>query len=165
MAYFCDCDATNDKNRFYGLAGLSSNNHGFDVDYSLGAEEVYLRFAKSFITQHNSLDTISFAVIFAPEEGYSLLSWSADWRTRVQPLVAPLMENQSATDFLGNLRPPWFLENDNVKAQHMAGDPESRVRIRGLDSECSWLRHRRRQVARGVAKRCCRSRLRCITLQ
>lgn len=64
MAYFCDCDATNDKNRFYGLAGLSSNNHGFDVDYSLGAEEVYLRFAKSFITQHNSLDTISFAVIF-----------------------------------------------------------------------------------------------------
>jgi hypothetical protein len=38
--------------------------------------------------------------------GSSTPAWVLDWRARRELLVDPLMVNQSATNFLGNLRPP-----------------------------------------------------------
>lgn len=103
-AYFCHNDATDDRDRLYGLTSLSANNHGLVIDYSLSVNEVYIRFARSFITEHKSLDIISFASIFAATPGSSLPSWVPDWRTKTEPLVVPLMASQTASSIVGNLR-------------------------------------------------------------
>lgn len=108
-AYFCSNEATDDRDRIYGLFGLSTENHGLDIDYSWHVDEVYLRFAQSFIAEHKSLDILSFASLFVPVQASSLPSWVPDWRTRIQPFVVPLMVSQSSTEFVGNLRPPRLL--------------------------------------------------------
>jgi hypothetical protein len=109
-AYFCSNEATDDRDRLYGLTGLSIENHGLDFNYPWGVDEAYLRFAQSFIAQHKSLDIMSFASLFIATPGSSLPSWVPDWRTRIQPLVVPLRASQSSSNFVGNLRPPRTLD-------------------------------------------------------
>lgn len=111
--YFCNNEATDDRDRLYGLTGLCTENHGLDITYSQSVDEVYLHFAKTFITQHQSLDIIVFASLFKAAPSSSLPSWVPDWRSRRQPLVVPLMVSQSSSEFVGNLRPPRFLEDNN----------------------------------------------------
>jgi hypothetical protein len=120
VAYFCDCEATNDHDRLYGLTGLCREDHGIDINYATSVDDTYLQFAKAFIAKHKSLDIITFASIFVATPGSSTPSWVPDWRRRRQPLVIPLMASQSATDFLGNLRPPRLLNNDNVTVRYSA---------------------------------------------
>ena len=122
-AYLCSHDATDDRDRLYGLTGLSTENHTLDINYSWSVDEVYLRFAQSFITQHKSLDIINFASLFVATPGSSLPSWVPDWRTRVKPLVVPLMASQSSNEFAGNLRPPRIIEN---------GEKSTRYSVSGL---------------------------------
>lgn len=107
-AYFCSNDATDDRDRLYGLYGLCTISNGIEIDYALSVDEVYLRFAQSFVAGHNSLDILSFASLFAATPTSSLPSWVPDWRARVQPLVVPLMVSQSANMHVGNLRPPGY---------------------------------------------------------
>ncbi|KAF1970884.1 HET-domain-containing protein [Bimuria novae-zelandiae CBS 107.79] len=104
-AYFANNEATDDRDRLYGLYGLGTENHGLEISYALTVDEVYLRFAQSFITRHKSLDIIGFASLFVASPGSSLPSWAPDWRTKVKPFVVPLMTSQTATQYLGNLRP------------------------------------------------------------
>ena len=111
--YFCNNEATDDRDRLYGLTGLCTENHALDITYSQSVDEVYLRFAKSFITQHKSLDIVIFASLFNAAPGSSLPSWVPDWRSRRQPLVIPLMASQSSSEFVGNLRPPRLIEDGN----------------------------------------------------
>jgi hypothetical protein len=63
-AYFCSMDITDDRDRLYGMIAMATDGSSLlNVDYSLTCEEVYLRFAQAFITQHKSLDIICFATI------------------------------------------------------------------------------------------------------
>ncbi|KAK5740833.1 hypothetical protein LTR17_004423 [Elasticomyces elasticus] len=126
-AYFCSNEATDDRDRVYGLFGLSSNNHGLEVSYSWSVDEVYLRFAQSFITQHKSLDIISFASLFVATPGSSLPSWVPDWRARIQPFVVPLMASQSSTDYVGNLRPPRTLGDGVETLRYSAAGSKAAV--------------------------------------
>jgi hypothetical protein len=104
-AYFCSNEASDDRDRIYGLAGLCTEDHHLEINYAWTVEEVYLRFAKSFITTHRSLDIIPFASLFVASPDSSLPSWVPDWRTTVKPFVVPLMVSQSSSDYVGNLRP------------------------------------------------------------
>jgi hypothetical protein len=99
IAYFCDCEATNDHDRMYGLTGLCREDHGIDIDYATSVDDTYFQFTKAFVTKHKSLDMITFASMFVATPGSSTPSWLLDWRTRRQPLGVPLMASQSATDF------------------------------------------------------------------
>ncbi|KAF1850140.1 uncharacterized protein K460DRAFT_422571 [Cucurbitaria berberidis CBS 394.84] len=126
-AYFCINEATDDRDRLYGLTGLSTEDHALDIDYSCSVDEVYLRFAQSFITQHKSLDIISFASLFIATPGSSLPSWVPDWRTKTEPFVVPLMTSQSSNNFVGNLRPPQALGYSNKSTQYSASG--SRVAV------------------------------------
>lgn len=103
--YFCNYDTTDDRDRLYGLTGLCTENHGLEVNYSWTVDEVYLRFAKSFIMHHKSLDIISFASLFVATSSSALPSWVPDFRTGIRPLVVQLMASQSSCSFIGNLRP------------------------------------------------------------
>jgi hypothetical protein len=120
VAYFCNCEATDDHDRLYGLTGLCHDDHGISIDYTSSVEAIYLEFAKSFIARHKSLDIIAFASLFIATPGSSIPSWVPDWRARREPLVVPLMVSQSATNFLGNLRPPRLLENKYASACYSA---------------------------------------------
>jgi hypothetical protein len=119
-AYFCSNEATDPRDRLYGLTGLCTIDHGLEINYSESVEEVYLRFAKSFIEHHKSLDVIAFAALFVPSSSSLLPSWVPDWRARVDPVVVPLMASQSATDFVGNLRPPRTLNFKGTPLRYMA---------------------------------------------
>ncbi|KAI0440071.1 heterokaryon incompatibility protein-domain-containing protein [Xylaria telfairii] len=107
LAAYSSCfEATDDRDRLYGIRALATDAFLLDVNYALDVEEIYLRFAKSFMEHYKSLDIICFASIYSPPPGSSLPSWVPDWRRRVNPLVAPLMVSQSARTHIGNLRPP-----------------------------------------------------------
>ena len=80
-----------------------------NVDYSLTCEEVYLRFAQAFITQHKSLDIICFATIHKAISGSSLPSWVPDWHWRNAYHVTPLIVSQSHNDQIGNPRSPRYV--------------------------------------------------------
>lgn len=64
-AYFCCMNATDDRDRLYGLLALSTNPSGLKVDYFLSAPEVYLRYTQSFIAEHKSLDIICLASTYS----------------------------------------------------------------------------------------------------
>ncbi len=77
-ASLCSNEAKDDRDRLYGLIGLAAENHALEINYSWSVEEVYLRFAQSFITQHNLLDIISFASLFTATPGSLVPSWVPD---------------------------------------------------------------------------------------
>ena len=104
-AYFCCMDATDDRDRLYGLMALSTNPSVLQVDYLLGTQEVYLRFTQSVIAEHKSLDVICFASFYSAPSSSSLPSWVPDWQKR-DPHVVPSMASQSSNTHVGNLRGP-----------------------------------------------------------
>lgn len=117
-AYFSCLDATDDRDRLYGLRALATDGDFLDVDYTLSAQEVYLKFAQAFIERHKSLDIICFATVYSAQ---SLLpSWVPDWHRRRIPdwhrrgavLSMPVMASQSCSEHVGNLRPPWASDYD-----------------------------------------------------
>lgn len=110
-AYFCCMDATDERDRLYGLMALSTDSFLPSVDYSLSAQEVYLRFAQSFIAEHKSLDIICLASIYSAPLGSSQPSWVPDWHKQ-SALVVPSMASQSSKTYIGNLRGPEALEAD-----------------------------------------------------
>ena len=44
-AYLCSTEATDDRDRLYGLTVLSTENHDLDINYSWSVDEVYLHLA------------------------------------------------------------------------------------------------------------------------
>ncbi|KAJ2992241.1 hypothetical protein NUW58_g2233 [Xylaria curta] len=111
-AYFCCMDATDDRDRLYGLMALSTDESLLDVSYSLSSQEVYLRFAQAFIARYKSLDIICFASIYGPPSGSLRPSWVPDWHNGDSSLVIPSMVSQTCKTHVGNLRSPKFLEHD-----------------------------------------------------
>jgi Heterokaryon incompatibility protein (HET) len=118
--YFCSNEATDNRDRLYGLHAISTKSHDLEINYSLSVDEVYLRFAQSFIKHHNSLDIISFASLFRASPGSSLPSWVPDWRHRLEPFVVPLMVSQSSKTHIGNLRPPMTIEYADKTVRYSA---------------------------------------------
>lgn len=109
-AYFSCMDATDDRDRLYGLRALATDGHFLDVDYTLSVEEVYWRFAKDFIERHNSLDIICFATVYSAPS--MLPSWVPDWHRKNAFLSMPVMASQSCSEYVGNLRPAWTSDYD-----------------------------------------------------
>lgn len=110
-AYFCCMNATDDRDRLYGLMALSTDRFVPYADYRLSAQEVYLRFTRAFIAHHKSLDIICMASIYGAPSGSSRPSWVPDWQKRY-PQVIPSMVSQSSRTQIGNLRTPTALEVD-----------------------------------------------------
>jgi hypothetical protein len=110
-AYFCCMDASDDRDRLYGVMALASDRSILEVDYSLTTEEVYARFARSFINHYKSLDIICFASAYTPPTGCSRPSWVPDWEKR-STVVIPSMASQSSKSHVGNLRSPRHLDFD-----------------------------------------------------
>ncbi|TKW60062.1 hypothetical protein CTA1_3131 [Colletotrichum tanaceti] len=124
-AYFSHCDATDDRDRLYGLRALST-------DGSL-LRDVYLHYTWAFIEHHKSLDIICFASVYNDDGSSSsssssnngskissLPSWVHDWRLGMNTLVAPLMASQGSKTHIGNMRPPLSLENTGEPAVYSA---------------------------------------------
>ncbi|OQE18710.1 hypothetical protein PENSTE_c017G02689 [Penicillium steckii] len=137
-SYFSSMDATDDRDRLYGLMALASDASLMDVNYFLPSQEIYLRFAQSFITHYKSLDIISFASIYSSPSSSSQPSWVPYWQKKT-PLVIPLMVSQSCRSHIGNLRTPHALEYD-----HSIGYSASKKRAAVYSFEGSNL------LARGV---------------
>ncbi|CAI6332426.1 unnamed protein product [Periconia digitata] len=127
VAYFSSNEASDDRDRLYGLTGLSTEKHGLLIDYSRSVDEVYLGFAMSFIEKHASLDILSFASLYTASPGSTLPSWVPDWRKRLRPLVTPLMVSQSSNRIIGNLRPPRALGRDNSSTCYQASRTKKAV--------------------------------------
>ncbi|PQE29215.1 heterokaryon incompatibility protein [Rutstroemia sp. NJR-2017a BBW] len=111
-AYFCFMDATDDRDRLYGLMALSTDPSLLEVDYNLSSQEVYLRFTQAFIARYKSLDIICYASRHSAPSGLLRPSWVPDWRKSNQSLVIPQMVSQSCNPHIGNLRPPMYLDYD-----------------------------------------------------
>jgi len=132
-SYFCSNEATDDRDRLYGLTGLCTENHGLDINYSWSVDEVYLRFAQSFIVRHKSLDIILFASLLTAIPDSLLPSWVPDWRNSVRPNVVPLMVSQSSNKSVGNLRPFPDISNGEKYASYSAsGSREALYEFDGL---------------------------------
>ncbi|KAH6685680.1 heterokaryon incompatibility protein-domain-containing protein [Plectosphaerella plurivora] len=105
LAAYSSCfEATDDRDRLYGIKGLATDTSFLDVDYTWSVEETYIRFTKAFIDHYKSLDVICFASIYSALPGSALPSWVPDWRARIDTLSVPLMVSQSAKTHIGNLR-------------------------------------------------------------
>jgi hypothetical protein len=124
-AYFCCMDATNDRDRLYGLMALSTDASLLDVSYYLSSEEVYLRFAQAFIARYKSLDIICFASIYKASSGSSRPSWVPNWQKREGALVIPLIVSQSSKSKIGNIRTPAALEYDKSVYYAASGNREA----------------------------------------
>ncbi|KAG5662655.1 hypothetical protein KAF25_005073 [Fusarium avenaceum] len=128
-AYFSCMNATDDRDRLYGLMGLCTDKSLLEVDYFLSTEEVYLGFAQAFITQYKSLDIISFASIYSgPSESWP--SWVPRWQ-KGEALVVPLMVSQSSKTQIGNLRTPPALEADPSVCYAASGNTEAICKLEG----------------------------------
>ncbi|KAM3084826.1 hypothetical protein ACMFMG_003275 [Clarireedia jacksonii] len=111
-AYLCFMDATDDRDRLYGLMALATDASLMDVNYSLNSAEIYLSFTQDFITRYKSLDIICYASVHRAPSGSVQPSWVPDWRKRKFALVCPFMVSQSSNPRIGNLRPPMHLKYD-----------------------------------------------------
>ncbi|KAF7538360.1 hypothetical protein G7054_g2980 [Neopestalotiopsis clavispora] len=106
LAAYSSCfEATDDRDRLYGIQGLATDTSILEVNYSYDVEDTYMRFTKAFIEHYKSLDIICFASLYSAVHSSALPSWVPDWRARIDPLSVPLMVSQSAKDTIGNLRP------------------------------------------------------------
>lgn len=106
LAAYSSCfEATDDRDRLYGIQGLATDTSILEVNYSYDVEDTYMRFTKAFIEHYKSLDIICFASLYSSVHSSALPSWVPDWRARIDPLSVPLMVSQSAKDTIGNLRP------------------------------------------------------------
>ncbi|KAK6206173.1 hypothetical protein QIS74_13592 [Colletotrichum tabaci] len=121
-AYFSQCDATDDRDRLYGLRALSTDGFLLEISYAHSVEEVYLLYTQAFIDYHKSLDIICFASVYSTSSWNScpLPSWVPDWRLEMQNLVTPLMASQGSKTHIGNMRPPLSLEYSGVPAVYSA---------------------------------------------
>ncbi|KAK1758278.1 hypothetical protein QBC47DRAFT_374184 [Echria macrotheca] len=117
MAYTATFRVTDPRDRLYSLLGLASSKDNAVVghpDYQSDVGSVYLRFAKSFIEQHQSLDIICVAAELkkdvmdpgAKDYNLGLPSWVPDWslRRKYSPPVL-CMASQSSGKHIGNFRP------------------------------------------------------------
>ncbi|UZP35222.1 hypothetical protein NXS19_003038 [Fusarium pseudograminearum] len=127
--YFSCMDVTDDRDRLYGLMGLSTDKWLPDVNYLLNTEEVCLRFAQAFITHYKSLDIIAF-VSTQKSPCSSWPSWVPSWRND-KALVVPLMVSQSSRTQIGNLRTPAALEVDTSVAYSASGASEAIFKFEG----------------------------------
>jgi hypothetical protein len=106
LAAYSSCfEATDDRDRLYGIQGLATDTSILEVNYSYDVEDTYMRFTKAFIEHYKSLDIICFASLYSAVHSSALPSWVPDLRARIDPLSVPLMVSQSAKDTIGNLRP------------------------------------------------------------
>ncbi|KAK1715383.1 heterokaryon incompatibility protein-domain-containing protein [Colletotrichum lupini] len=141
-AYFSQCDATDDRDRLYGLRALSTDGFLLEVSYARSVEEVYLHYTQAFIDHHKSLDIICFASVYSSSfsNGYSSMSWVPDWRLEMHSLVTPLMASQGSRTHIGNMRPPLSLEYSGVPAVYSAS----------RDREAEYSFHERTLTTKGT---------------
>ncbi|QPC76902.1 hypothetical protein HYE68_007654 [Fusarium pseudograminearum] len=127
--YFSCMDVTDDRDRLYGLMGLSTDKWLPDVNYLLNTEEVCLRFTQAFITHYKTLDIIPFASTqIRPCSSWP--SWVPSWRND-KALVVPLMVSQSSRTQIGNLRTPAALEVDTSVVYSASGASEAIFKFEG----------------------------------
>lgn len=111
-AYFACMDATDDRDRLYGLQALAMDSDVLPVSYAISLQEVYMRFTRSFIERYDSLDIICLASLYgASTADSSLPSWVPSWQKRAT-IVVPSMVSQSCHTHIGNLRAFVFLDVD-----------------------------------------------------
>lgn len=110
--YFSGMNATDDRDRLYGIMALATDDSLMDVNYLLPSSMIYLHFAQAFIAHYRSLDIICFASILSPPSGSLQPSWVPHWQ-KITPLVIPLMVSQSCRSQIGNLRTPHALDFDH----------------------------------------------------
>ncbi|OAK99620.1 hypothetical protein IQ06DRAFT_294906 [Phaeosphaeriaceae sp. SRC1lsM3a] len=131
-AYSSNNQATDDRDRLYGLCGLSTDTDMLEIDYELSVDETYLGFTQRFIEKHGSLDIICFAQHYHATSGCSLPSWVPDWRQKVSPIVVPTMVSQSGRKDIGNLRPRDMVEiADSVVTFSASGTVPARFNFKG----------------------------------
>ncbi|KAJ2958903.1 hypothetical protein NQ176_g11155 [Zarea fungicola] len=114
-------DASDDRDRLYGVMGLATDAFLLQVDYSLKAEEVYKRFTECFIRYHKSLDIICFASRYTPPPGAIRPSWVPDWQ-KLHSEVIPSLTSQSSKSHIGNLRSPTFIDSDPLVYYSASGN-------------------------------------------
>ena len=68
---------TDDRDRIYGIVGLSSDATLERADYRLSARDVYIEFTKSYIQASNQLDII--LIDTQPRPSIQLPTWVPDW--------------------------------------------------------------------------------------
>lgn len=129
VAYFSCMDASDDRDRLYGLRALATDGDLLDVDYTLSVQEVYLRFAQEFIKRHRSLDIICFAAVHSAPP--PLPSWVPDWHRRDAFLSMPVMASQSCAEHVGNLRPAWTSDYDASLSFSASGNRPAVFRFQG----------------------------------
>ncbi|KAK4171220.1 heterokaryon incompatibility protein-domain-containing protein [Triangularia setosa] len=131
-AYFSCMDATDDRDRLYGLIGLATAQSSLRVDYTKKAAEVYLQFTKSFIEDHKSLDIICFAATYSAPSGTPVPSWVPDWkRQNPYPQVIPSMVSQSSQTHIGNFRTQQSLDFDPSVYYSASGKREAVYQFEG----------------------------------
>lgn len=136
LASYCSNNyASNDRDKLYGLCGLTPDIKLINIDYSLTVEEVYTKFTMSHITHYDSLDIICYAHLYGTSAESSLPSWVPDWRKRLpQNFVVPLMVSQSSHQGIGNFRPPQYVKRDNSFARYTAsGNTRPSFQFEGSD--------------------------------
>lgn len=77
-----DLDTTDPQDKIYILIGLAKLLSGFEIDYTIPVETVYISFVQACIEQSNSLAILREAsLVLAPRDIEMWLpSWVPDWR-------------------------------------------------------------------------------------
>ena len=84
-----DARATNDRDKIFGLMGLSEReSDGFVPDYSLSIEEVYTALSKHHMKEAGTLEILGACEDHAYQLKNTLPSWVPDWE--VHPPAIPL---------------------------------------------------------------------------
>lgn len=87
-------EATDDRDKVFGILGMFCTEDclGVSPDYTIDANEVYLRCARNIIIHQNSLTLFSYC--FGPLQDAGLPSWVPDWRLPRQTAVFKLSLGQ-----------------------------------------------------------------------
>jgi hypothetical protein len=134
LAYTATSRVTDPRDRLYSLLGLCGPiDRGVvgQPDYESDPELVFIKFVKSFVEKHQSLDIVCLAATqrgLAEEDNLDaaldLPSWVPDWSVKLlHSGPVPCMASQSARAHIGNFRPMHSIDYSAVYAAYGSMGP------------------------------------------
>ncbi|UPK93210.1 hypothetical protein LCI18_004145 [Fusarium solani-melongenae] len=129
--------ASDPRDRLFGVLALSSDGDVFQPDYSLSCRHIFGGFFAYYLLRHHRLEILSNAAGLSAPEGYA--SWMPDWKTlNFSRVVSEDSSHQLAADAFDRWG-SWMQQKEDYRRGWYAEDSRSLVQLSSHQSRARRL--------------------------